>query len=309
MLARITPSPLKGTVPAIASKSMAHRLIICAALANGETHVTCNTTCADIEATVRCLTALGARIETVEDGFQVHPTMKSVEFGLLKALAGGTLDCGESGSTLRFMLPVACALGANATFVGQGRLGARPLSPLSDEIIAAGCDLQGLGGFPLKTSGRMRPGTFILPGNVSSQYISGLLLATPLLGQPSCVQVTGLIESRPYINLTIQAMKAFGRGQRRAYPRQGRPTRDHELPREQRLVPHSWQRGCRGRLVQRGLLAVRRRYRLRPHHRGGRVAELRAGRPQRACRAFALWHPHRALHQRRHRAVRQARRL
>lgn len=159
MLARITPSPLKGTVPAIASKSMAHRLIICAALANGETHVTCNTTCADIEATVRCLTALGARIETVEDGFQVHPTMKSVEFGLLKALAGGTLDCGESGSTLRFMLPVACALGADATFVGQGRLGARPLSPLSDEIIAAGCDLQGLGGFPLKTSGRMRPGT------------------------------------------------------------------------------------------------------------------------------------------------------
>ena len=156
MLARITPSPLKGTVPAIASKSMAHRLIICAALANGETHVTCNTTCADIEATVRCLTALGARIETVEDGFQVHPTMKSIEFGLLKALAGGTLDCGESGSTLRFMLPVACALGAEATFVGQGRLGARPLSPLSDEIIAAGCDLQGLGGFPLKTSGRMR---------------------------------------------------------------------------------------------------------------------------------------------------------
>ncbi len=210
MLARITPSPLKGTVPAIASKSMAHRLIICAALANGETHVTCNTTCADIEATVRCLTALGARIETVEDGFQVHPTMKSVEFGLLKALAGGTLDCGESGSTLRFMLPVTCALGAEATFVGQGRLGARPLSPLSDEIIAAGCDLQGLGGFPLKTSGRMRPGTFVLPGNVSSQYISGLLLAAPLLAQPSCVQVTGLIESRPYINLTIQAMKAFG---------------------------------------------------------------------------------------------------
>lgn len=170
----------------------------------------CNTTCADIEATVRCLTALGARIETVEDGFQVHPTMKSIEFGLLKALAGGTLDCGESGSTLRFMLPVACALGAEATFVGQGRLGARPLSPLSDEIIAAGCDLQGLGGFPIKTSGRMRPGTFILPGNVSSQYISGLLLAAPLLAQPSCVQVCGLIESRPYINLTIQAMKAFG---------------------------------------------------------------------------------------------------
>lgn len=210
MLARITPAPLKGTVPAIASKSMAHRLIIAAALANGETHVICNTTCADIDATVRCLTVLGARIETVEDGYVVHPTMKSIEFGLLKALAGGTLDCGESGSTLRFMLPVACALGANATFTGQGRLGARPLSPLSDEIIAAGCDLEGLGGFPLKTSGRMRPGTFKLPGNVSSQYISGLLLAAPLLAEPSTVEVTGRIESRPYINLTIQAMKAFG---------------------------------------------------------------------------------------------------
>lgn len=96
MLARITPSPLKGTVPAIASKSMAHRLIICAALANGETHVTCNTTCADIEATVRCLTALGARIETVEDGFQVHPTMKSIEFGLLKALPAARLTVAKA---------------------------------------------------------------------------------------------------------------------------------------------------------------------------------------------------------------------
>ena len=210
MLAHIKPGLLSGTVPAIASKSMAHRLIIAAALANGETHVVCNTTCADIEATVRCLEALGARIETVDDGFQVHPTMKSAEYGLLRALCGGTLDCGESGSTLRFMLPVACALGADATFVGQGRLGSRPLSPLSDEIMAAGCTLEGLGGFPLKATGRMHAGTFHLPGNVSSQYISGLLLAAPLLGSPTVVEVSGRIESRPYLNLTIQALKAFG---------------------------------------------------------------------------------------------------
>ena len=98
MLAHLKPGRLHGTVPAIASKSMAHRLIIAAALANGETHVVCNTTCADIDATVRCLEALGSRIEIVEDGFNVHPTMKSSEFGLLRALAGGTLDCGESGS-------------------------------------------------------------------------------------------------------------------------------------------------------------------------------------------------------------------
>lgn len=210
MIAHITPGMLKGTVPAIASKSMAHRLIIAAALANGETHVICNTTCADIEATVRCLEALGARIETSDDGFVVHPTMKSNEYGILRALAGGTLDCGESGSTLRFMLPVACALGAEATFTGRGRLGERPLSPLSDEIIAAGCELEGLGGFPLVTHGRLRPGTFKLPGSVSSQYISGLLLAAPLLAGPTTVEVCGRIESRPYINLTIQALKAFG---------------------------------------------------------------------------------------------------
>ena len=210
MLARIEPAPLAGAVPAIASKSMAHRMIIAAALANGVTHVACNTTCADIDATVRCLTALGARIETVSDGFTVHPVPKSAERGLLRALAGATLDCGESGSTLRFMVPVACALGADAVFTGAGRLGERPLAPLSDELIAAGCDLQGLGGFPLQTRGRLRPGRFELPGNVSSQYVSGLLLALPLLGQVSEVAVTGTLESRPYVDLTLQVLAEFG---------------------------------------------------------------------------------------------------
>ena len=108
------------------------------------------------------------------------------------------------------MLPVACALGAEATFIGSGRLGERPLSPLSEELIAAGCELEGLGGFPLKTSGRIRPGRFELPGDVSSQYITGLLLAAPLLDHPSEIVVNGRIESRPYINLTIQAMQTFG---------------------------------------------------------------------------------------------------
>ena len=210
MLARIDPAPLAGVVPAIASKSMAHRIVIAAALANGVTRVTCNTTCADIEATVRCLTALGARIESNAQGFTVHPMPKSAEHGLLRALAGGTLDCGESGSTLRFMLPVSCALGADATFIGAGRLGERPLAPLSDELIAAGCDLIGLGGFPLQVRGRLRAGRFELPGNVSSQYVSGLLLAVPLLGQPSEIAVTGTLESKPYVDLTLQVLSTFG---------------------------------------------------------------------------------------------------
>ena len=135
MLARINPKPLSGTVPAIASKSMAHRIIIAAALANGVTRVACDTTCADIDATIRCLTALGARITLIEGGYEIHPAPKSLEHGLLRALAGATLDCGESGSTLRFMLPVACALGADATFVGAARLGERPIAPLSDCLL------------------------------------------------------------------------------------------------------------------------------------------------------------------------------
>lgn len=210
MIARIQPATLSGSISAIASKSVAHRLIIAAALANGQTEVRCNTTCADIDATCRCLRALGARIEAVADGFVVHPVPKSQELGLLRALAGGTLDCGESGSTLRFMLPVACALGADATFIGTGRLGERPLSPLAEELIAGGCDLIGLGSLPLTTAGRLRPGRFMLPGNVSSQYISGLLLALPLLGTPSTIEVRGRIESKPYITLTLQALAAFG---------------------------------------------------------------------------------------------------
>ena len=210
MLARITPTPLAGSVPAIASKSMAHRLIIAAALSSGTTHVVCNTTCADIDATVRCLTSLGARINVVDDGYEVHPVPKSIELGILKAFQGAKLDCGESGSTLRFMLPVACALGAQATFVGAQRLGERPLTPLTDELMAAGCTLSADGGFPLVTSGRLRPGRFVLPGTVSSQFISGLLLSFPLLPGDSEIEVHGRIESRPYINLTVQALKLFG---------------------------------------------------------------------------------------------------
>ena len=210
MIARIQPGPLSGTVPAIASKSLAHRAIIAAALANGVTRVGCATTCDDIEATIRCLEAFGARVERDPSGFTVHPIPQSREHGILEALKGRELDCGESGSTLRFLLPVGCALGADATFTGRGRLGERPLSPLTDEIIAAGCDLEGEGGLPLSTHGRMRPGTFKLPGNVSSQYVSGLLLAAPLLPGPSRVEVTGTLESRPYVDLTIDVLKTFG---------------------------------------------------------------------------------------------------
>lgn len=235
MLATITPSQLSGRIGAIASKSMAHRYIIAAAMADKETHVVCNTSCEDIEATVRCLQQLGAQIEHVSDGFTVKPTVKSVKGGILRALSNKTLDCGESGSTLRFMLPVSAALGADSVFTGSDRLGDRPLSPLSDVLIAAGTQVAGVkteeeiaaeqealedtqdlsagvnvGHFPITTKGRMSAGTFRLAGDVSSQFITGLLLAAPLLEDDVTIEVHGRLESRPYVNLTIQALHAFG---------------------------------------------------------------------------------------------------
>lgn len=199
----ISPRELKGSIEAIASKSMAHRLLICAALCKEPTSVRCTTTSKDIEATIACLTALGATIVRAGDVLYVDPIPNN-------PINNALLDCKESGSTLRFMLPVCAALGADSALTGQGRLAARPLSPLYEELIAAGCDLSAQGTFPLKVSGQLRPGRFELPGNVSSQYISGLLLAAPLLDGDSTVRVQNPIESRPYIDLTISALKAFG---------------------------------------------------------------------------------------------------
>lgn len=207
----INPHELSGTIDAIASKSMAHRLLICAALCPGPTTIECSTTSKDIEATIACLEALGARIVREGNDLKVTPIPgTSASDNHRQATPGALLDCGESGSTERFMLPVACALGCGAALTGHGRLADRPLSPLYEELIAGGCDLSEQGTFPLTTSGTLRAGRFELPGNVSSQYISGLLLAAPLLDGPSEVCVTEPIESRPYVNLTTSALRSFG---------------------------------------------------------------------------------------------------
>ena len=200
---RITRPILGGTVKAIASKSAAHRLLICAALADAPSRVHCAETSEDILATARCLSALCAHIEYTGGAFHVSPIPRPVD-GLR------TLDCGESGSTLRFMLPVAAALGAQAEFILSGRLPQRPLSPLYEELKAHGCALSPQGQSPLHLSGQLQAGTYTIPGNVSSQYISGLLLALSILGAPSRITVTEPVESRPYIDLTLRALEAFG---------------------------------------------------------------------------------------------------
>lgn len=199
---RVEPGPRSGSVRIPASKSQAHRLLICAALGTGETVLHCDGISRDIEATIACLKALGAGIHTEGERIRVEP---------VRTLPEGEreLPCGESGSTLRFLLPVVGALGIRAVFRREGRLPQRPLAPLDAELAAYGMTLEGDGAL-LRCSGRLRPGDYALPGNVSSQYISGLLLALPLLDGESRLHVTGPLESAAYVTMTEDALQLAG---------------------------------------------------------------------------------------------------
>ncbi len=197
----IFPGKLSGKVNAIPSKSQAHRLLICAAFADCSTYLECSQTNEDIAATVRCLNALGADILRTDSGYLVNPVTAFPE--------SAVLNCGESGSTLRFMLPVVCALGVDTTFILHGRLPYRPLSPLWDELEKMGCALTRPTENTIQTSGKLRPGNFTVAGNVSSQFISGLLFAAALMDAPSNITVTGTLESKPYVEMTRQALAMF----------------------------------------------------------------------------------------------------
>ncbi len=198
----IQPGLLSGKIPAVPSKSQAHRLLICAAFAHAPTVLTCPDSNQDIDATVRCLRALGAEITRREDGFLVVP---------VRAVPGtAALDCGESGSTLRFLLPIAGALGVNATFRLAGRLPQRPLSPLWEEMERMGCCLSRPSADTILCTGQLSPGDYSISGSVSSQFITGMLFALMLLPGQSTLTVTGKVESAPYIRMTLSAMDAFG---------------------------------------------------------------------------------------------------
>lgn len=199
----VCPGARTGSVRIPASKSQAHRLLICAALGAQPVTLRCDGISADIAATVRCLRALGADI-TDDGAGTLH----------IVPIAGempehADLFCGESGSTLRFLLPVAGALGADVTFHMQGRLPQRPLSPLDAVLAAHGMTLRRDGAL-LHVSGQLRPGDYALPGDVSSQYISGLLMALPRLAGESTLTVTGGLESAGYIAMTEDALRLSG---------------------------------------------------------------------------------------------------
>jgi len=198
----IQPGKLSGSITAIPSKSQAHRLLICAAFSDRVTMLYCPDTNQDIEATAECLRALGAVIERTETGYLVSPI----------AIVPGSavLNCGESGSTLRFMLPIVGALGVEGIFQMRGRLPSRPLSPLWEEMERMGCTLSRPTADTIHCSGQLQCGAYTIDGGVSSQFITGLLYAMALIPGTSRLTVTGKTESKPYILMTQWAMAAFG---------------------------------------------------------------------------------------------------
>ena len=198
----IFPRKLKGTVKAIPSKSQAHRILICAAFADRDTYMICPDTNQDIEATAGCLRSLGADILRTSDGYQVSPIQTLPK--------SATLDCKESGSTLRFLLPVCAAVGVDTTFLMSGRLPFRPLSPLWEEMERMGCTLSRPTENTLRCQGRLKSGTYAISGGVSSQFITGFLYATTLLQGNSQIEIIGKLESEPYVVMTQRAMELFG---------------------------------------------------------------------------------------------------
>lgn len=195
----LRPGPRTGTVHIPSSKSQAHRMLICAALSQAPSKLLLTGFSEDIEATMQCLTALGASFSLDEDGLQIMPISKLPHHAVL--------DAGESGSTLRFMLPVLGALGVHAEIRMHGRLPERPLSPLWELLSEHGMHLQRLGNV-LHVRGQLTAGSYCLPGNVSSQFISGLLFALPLLSGSSTLSVSGKLQSAQYVAMTEQALGA-----------------------------------------------------------------------------------------------------
>lgn len=196
----VSPARLSGTTAAIASKSDAHRRLILAAFADAPTVFSLAGGSDDINATVHCLEKLGAKIEKNKNEWTVYPACRVREAHLF---------AGESGSTLRFLLPVAMAKCEKAHFAGAGRLPERPLTHLIHAMKAGGTTFSGEK-LPLTATGRMKSGVFTVPGNISSQYVTGLLMALPFLDGDSEIVVEGELASKAYVDITLSTMRDFG---------------------------------------------------------------------------------------------------
>ncbi len=196
---QISPSPLFGAIPAIASKSDAHRKLILAAFADQPTIFSISGGSDDISATMHCLESLGAKFEWDKNTLTVIPGPEKEE---------AFLFANESGSTLRFLLPVAIAKCEKAHFSGAGRLPERPLTHLINAMKENGTSFSG-NRLPLTATGRLKSGRFVVPGNISSQYVTGLLMALPLLNGDSEIVVEGELASKAYVDITLSTLRDF----------------------------------------------------------------------------------------------------
>ena len=197
-----------GIVRIPPSKSLSHRALICGALAGKGTIIKkLGRYGEDVAATLACLAAMGLDYRLDESGLTVARGIVNTEG--IHVEEGKVLDCGESGSTLRFLIPFALLSGAPVVMTGRGRLLQRPLKSYLEALASKG-GKSCLEEQRLYLQGPLRPGIYEIPGNVSSQFISGLLMALPLLGESSEIRLTTGLESKPYVNITIDVMKHFG---------------------------------------------------------------------------------------------------
>lgn len=195
---------LSGSVTPPPSKSQAHRLLICAALSHHPSKVCCDALNDDLCATMESLNALGASISYADGVFDVQPVV---------CRKGGELPCGESGSTLRFLLPIAAALGSESTLTGKGKLPLRPMEQLTTALSQHGVEIVehcADAHLPLTCKGRLMGGEYTLPGDISSQYFTGLLFALPLLSAPSRLNISGELTSASYVGMTLDALRQSG---------------------------------------------------------------------------------------------------
>ncbi len=207
----MTPHPFGGVLAVPSSKSLGHRDLICAALAEGESVVEHISPSEDIEATCRVIRHFGAQIEEISDTLPGRVSYR-IQGGIRQDRNPVTVDCGESGSTLRFLIPLGLLTGRTVTYTGRGRLVSRPLQPYyaifqSRHIAYQTADD---GGLPLTVTGTLSPGAYTLPGNVSSQFFTGLLLTLPLLTGDSALYSSTTLESASYVGLTLDTMARHG---------------------------------------------------------------------------------------------------
>lgn len=198
---KVYPSTIKGEVSAISSKSYAHRALICAALASSPSKIKCDNLSDDIEATVNCLNGIGAEITYKNKEFFVKPIDISK--------AKHEIDCGESGSTLRFMLPIIGALGLNIKITMHGRLPQRPLSPLYEQMEQNGCSFEKKDNYII-IRGKLKAADYEIEGNISSQFVTGLLFSLPLINGKSKIVIKNKFESYSYVLMTLSVLKDFG---------------------------------------------------------------------------------------------------